>query len=140
MTEYRSTIRCCPRCTVPMTTSPAGSAEVDVCPDCSGVWVDWTDGELPVVARRMGPLPAARPGSPAGTDCSCPECQAALVEQPLSPGGPLVHRCGECGGAFLPLATVRAVASLGASADEPVPDETPALTRLLDALHRWFVG
>ena len=123
-----------------MNAQPAGGAEVDVCPDCSGVWVDWTDGELSVVTRRMGPLPTARPGSAAAGSRSCPDCKVLLVAQEARPGGPALYRCGECGGAFLPLATVRDVESIDGGGAAPVRDETPALTRLLDAVYRWFSG
>ena len=123
-----------------MNAQPVGEAEVDVCPDCSGVWVDWTDGELSVVTRRMGPLPAARPDAAARGSHSCPDCRVLLVAQEARPGGPALYRCGECGGAFLPLATLRDVESVGSGSAPAVPDETPALTRLLDAVYRWFSG
>jgi Zn-finger nucleic acid-binding protein len=123
-----------------MAARPVGDTEVDVCPDCSGAWVDWTDGELSVVSRRLGPLPAAHPDAPGTGSWSCPDCQVALVAQDSRPGGPPLHRCGECGGAFLPLATLRDVASVCDGAGPTAPDDTPALTRLLDTLYRWFVG
>jgi Zn-finger nucleic acid-binding protein len=140
MTEYRDGVRTCPQCAVPMGAQPAGDAEVDVCPDCSGVWVDWTDGELSVVTRRMGPLPAARPEAAARGSHSCPDCQVPLVAQEARPGGSALYRCGECGGAFLPLATLRDVEAVGGDSHAAVRDETPALTRMLDALFRWFTG
>ncbi len=140
MSEYRVGARRCPACAVPMEGRAAGQAELDVCPDCSGAWVDWTDGELSHVTRRMGPLPRPRPAEARAGTWSCPDCQTPLVSQEAHPGGLPLYRCGECGGAFLPLATLRDVAKASPTAEPTTPDETPTLTRLLDTLYRWFVG
>jgi Zn-finger nucleic acid-binding protein len=41
----------CPGCGDPMSVVPL--PEADVCPSCAGIWVDWFDGEIGAVARRV---------------------------------------------------------------------------------------
>jgi Zn-finger nucleic acid-binding protein len=83
----------------------AQEAEVDVCGSCRGLWIDWFDGDAWTVASDALPLSERAPVVlPQGA--SCPRC-----EGPLSPGrhantGPVVLRCAECFGTFVPRASL----------------------------------
>ena len=123
-----------------MSTALAGQAEVDVCPECSGVWLDWMDGEVSLVSRRIGPLPAAHPAHSAAAHWLCPCCKTELYDQAAAAGGPLVHRCGDCAGTFVPLGTLQELARAEPASAVTSPGQASTLARMLDTLHRWLFG
>ena len=42
---------CCPRCSTPMRSAERHGVEVDICPDCWGVWLD--RGEVDKIINRL---------------------------------------------------------------------------------------
>lgn len=113
---YRGGTARCPSCGEPMQTEPLSRAEVDVCPACGGMWVDWFDGDLEAIAieaergrvARGTPLPRAL-RQPVAT--RCPRCSQALSAELYRFGdarddelvsGVEVFRCADCAGAFVP--------------------------------------
>lgn len=93
-------------------------AEVDRCPSCGSIFLDYFDGEPGAVARAIERAGHAKPGlAPAGV--SCPACREPLAPLPYLANGPEVLRCGGCGGCFL------TPAQLGAVADFRVDRERP---------------
>ncbi|MBX3191659.1 MAG: zf-TFIIB domain-containing protein [Labilithrix sp.] len=80
-------------------------AEVDVCTSCGGVWVDWFDGEVRMVAAEVLAGEAARasrssggPGSALRNEAyatgACPRCTRQLVVERyvLPPDGAIASR------------------------------------------------
>jgi len=123
-----------------MSTALAGRAEVDVCPECSGVWLDWMDGEVSVVSRRIGHLAAAHPAPRAAAPWLCPSCKTELYAQAAAAGRAMVHRCGECAGTFVPLDTLQELAGSEPALADGSGGGTPMFTRMLETLHRWLFG
>ncbi len=137
---YREASARCPRCAVPMESRLLADCTVDVCADCKGLWVDWLDGELPHVATEVGPL-SVRPGLPTAevglVGAGCPRCLKGLVLESLLGTGPLIFRCGDCGGAFIPRSSLDA---LMASAWQPPPKEgaPSSFERTVQAILKWL--
>jgi Zn-finger nucleic acid-binding protein len=97
------------------------SAEVDVCDRCEGLWIDWFDGDIHVLASeaeaarvdRGTPLPsiATKQATEGGGTGACPRCMRPLVpelfrfadarDDELVNGVELL-RCSECAGSFVP--------------------------------------
>lgn len=120
---YRGAAARCPGCGETMHREATASAELDVCPACEGIWVDWFDGEVHTVAveaeaarvERGTPLPPplgpALHGDAARGSGACPRCARALTtelyrfldakDDELVTGVELL-RCAECAGAFVP--------------------------------------
>ena len=99
-------MRQCPCCQSQMQVFHAAGLELDVCPDCRGVWFD--GGELeavvpPPAVRRLFHGAQGRPGRCRGCGealhgvAVCPSCRRAAPT------------CPECGNAPLVVATVRGV-------------------------------
>lgn len=83
----------------------------------------------------MPPGPAgARLPEQSGSE-ACPRCKRPLdVERYLESNGEIL-RCGDCAGAFVPRASVRALVGLR---PEREPEEKDALSRLIYVLQRWL--
>jgi len=101
---YRDPPARCPACATPMEPRLLYDAQIDVCPACKSLWVDWYDGDLRDVAAQAAPLSAPPPGQggaggPAG---GCPRCRSLLTREPLPATPAHVLRCGDCGGALVP--------------------------------------
>jgi len=100
---YRDPPARCPACATPMEPRLLYDAQIDVCPACKALWVDWYDGDLRDVAVQAAPLSdPVRPGvatTPAG---GCPRCQSRLARERLRDTAASVFRCGDCGGALVP--------------------------------------
>ncbi len=98
--SYRDKLLRCPTCSTPMRSQASELAVVDVCPDCSGLWIDWFDGEIASVASSVGDLPPTPAATKRGG--ACPLCALALVATPYGDDAVVVLRCGGCAGAFVP--------------------------------------
>ena len=117
----------CPGCGTLMTARLAGHAEIDVCPQCLGIWVDWFDGELAKVAHDAAPLEIGSPS--VGGNSICPRCTRKLHMEVLHKT--YLQRCGECAGTFVP----RVAFDELLTHPEPEPKREPtALDRLLAAI------
>jgi Zn-finger nucleic acid-binding protein len=104
-------------------------ALIDVCPDCKGLWIDWYDGDLASVASDAAPLSVPH-APPVGSDelrAGCPRCQCALRAEMFldEDKGPSIHRCAECGGAFVPRSSFDAIVLL---AHRPDPETEATLS------------
>jgi len=74
---------------------------VDVCTECRGLWIDWFDGDTLTVAQMSAPLSMRAP-TPMRADARCPRCTRPLEARNHEAIGPVVHRCIECAGTFVP--------------------------------------
>jgi Zn-finger nucleic acid-binding protein len=134
----------CPACAATMELRPAGDATIDVCPKCRGLWLDWFDGDTLAVAEMAMPL-SRRASAPVPPRLSCPRCSQALEQQVHDSNGPIVWRCPECAGSFLPRSTVEALLIWAAAHVSHPPGAAPApspeasvLSKLRGALRALF--
>lgn len=133
-TGYRQAHRTCPNCAVPLDEQLHDGVHVDVCPDCSGVWIDWMDGDLEGVTSKLE-LPRAQLQRGEGTG-ACPVCASELDEDAFD--GVTIRRCGSCAGAWISRRSLAAFQQR--IADDTVnPTEDPLLTRVLDAIGRFIL-
>jgi len=102
----------------------AGDATIDVCPTCRGLWLDWFDGDTLALAELAMPL-SRRATAPVPAKVVCPRCSHPLEERAHDTSGPIVWRCLECAGSFLPRATVEALLIWSASNAPELPDDAP---------------
>ena len=126
---YREAQLWCPACREPMDERPYKAANVDVCTGCHGAWIEWFDGEIPVIAASIPP-----PSRPSNTDSAvtreCPACRCGLTFETL--GGASIGRCGECAGAFLTRDAIDVIAAFAKHMPPPRADESPGwLERIL---------
>ncbi len=132
--SYRETSLTCPGCREALAETYVGDALIDVCGACGGIWVDWFDGDLVVMVRGAPDVPEARLPEQRGSE-ACPRCKRPLeVERYLESNGEVL-RCGDCAGAFVPRASVRALVGL---VPEREPEEKDALRKLILVLRRWL--
>ena len=109
---YRGSVAPCPECDRPMREERTPSAEIDVCDECGGVWLDWFDGEPHAVAAEVEERRRGTPIPPMTARVRrCPRCTRTLDADVLPwldaregelDAGVEVFRCGECAGIFLP--------------------------------------
>lgn len=136
---YRNTSLTCPRCGGELLAKETGEgAIIDACKECQGMWVDWLDGELADMADEVSPAAGEEPrargdaAAAAGTG-DCPRCNKPLFEEHYLGDGPLILRCGECSGAFVPRASAAALADHRVPEAEAVASEEAGfLRRLMD--------
>ena len=85
--------------------------KVELCGQCGGVWIEWFDGPVQQVSRKLGAIafPLAAQRGRAEDDFSCPECRSPLVRESRSEASWL-YRCGVCAGAFVPREALDGVA------------------------------
>ena len=124
---------CCVKCTSILDKSMVGDVEVDLCPKCGGLWLDY--GEVAKLAvlpeNEVEPLKALLKGAagpppvPTDTKIPCPACPGQLKEVVL--GNIHVDYCTKCKGLFLDkgelegaIAAVRPKARAAASASKVV--------------------
>jgi len=98
---------CCVKCTSILDKSMVGDVEVDLCPKCGGLWLDY--GEVAKLAvlpdAEVKPLKAllqraaGPPPVPTDTKIPCPACPGQLKEVVL--GNIHVDYCTKCKGLFL---------------------------------------
>src|SRR5579883_1993239 len=100
---YRGVVARCPACASPMEVRAAGDAEIDVCPTCRGMWLDWFDGDTVSLVELAMPL-SRRPSAPMLAEPRCPRCERNLASDAHATSDTSVWRCGECAGTFLPRA------------------------------------
>ena len=95
--------RCyCPKCRKPMHPLSLEGVEVDLCPDCLGMWFD--SGELSRAAGLVFNTDAqgAALARASRTVFRCPLCAMPLYSRELDPGSAiLVEQCVKCSGLFL---------------------------------------
>jgi Zn-finger nucleic acid-binding protein len=95
----------CVKCTSVLDKATVGGIEVDLCPDCGGLWLD--AGEIERLGgadnNQVSGLRAALAGSAAAersdTPTACPACPGGLVEVKL--GTIQIEYCKRCRGVFL---------------------------------------
>lgn len=126
---YRDKVPSCPRCATPMRSQQSALAVVDICPDCSGLWIDWFDGEIAAVAGSLGGLPAGHAATSTGSG-ACPLCAVALVSAPYGDEAVVIERCGECAGAFIPRDAFEQLVREGPPSD-PDEDEAGVIARIV---------
>ena len=141
MTSYRREPLRCPQCGSVMQERETAHAVVDVCGQCSGIWVDWFDGEMVQVAKETGTLPSALPHTVDGGSGQCPSCRAPLAVMRYldEERGARVLRCGDCAGAFVPRSSLSDLLSMS-PADVAQPDDDPGLLERLTARLRSLFG
>lgn len=160
---YRGVAIRCPGCGDPMVQEQVGDAEVDLCPACGGIWLDWFDGETSALAVGVLEKEKHRPSAPARSPApsnepratgACPRCTRQLASQRyvatfVQDGKRHEHatsadllRCEECVGVFVSRSsaeTIVAVANADGPRSLPPSDVKPALwDRLLAVLSRIF--
>jgi Zn-finger nucleic acid-binding protein len=141
--SYRAGLLRCPACGEGLEPVAHGDETVDVCPACAGVWVDWFDGAIHDVARAVGSHRPRGVSSPAPHH-TCPRCTVTLVhELAVAVAGsgleqPWVERCGDCGGAFVPKASVGLFATTAAPEAPELAPEAGLWARLATALRDLF--
>ncbi|HEY3448636.1 MAG TPA: zf-TFIIB domain-containing protein [Myxococcales bacterium] len=82
----------CPGCKAEMTESTSGGLSVDVCPSCSGLWLDRDEFE-----KLGGELPKG--GVCYGGDRRCPRCDAPMEIRPSKVAE--LDLCPHCKGMYL---------------------------------------
>jgi len=92
-----------------MDAHPVGREMVDVCAQCGGVWVDWFDGELFALCKKLASTVAWRAEVEGGAARQmCPRCLVELKSELWN--GHAVMRCVECSGAWLAREVAYAIA------------------------------
>ncbi|MBU2502311.1 zf-TFIIB domain-containing protein [bacterium] len=118
----------CPACRVPMYAVEFKQVEVDLCPDCGGVWFD--RGELSLLLGVERPLET----EPAATDEDarpCPLCDKTMDKLNIGPSlRVLVDRCPDCGMWF----DRREVEDLGRDLRDNEVGIDPALAEFLNGV------
>ncbi len=93
----------CPRCHgKPLERCHYHQVEVDVCPQCAGLWCRASHAN-PQVSEVLGPQPRAEtfPGEIEKTSLPCPECGSSLEALKIAGVRRLeVDRCVDCGGVW----------------------------------------
>ena len=117
--------RVCPQCQVPLAVERVEDLELDRCARCDGIFFD--PGEATAV---LGPAadpevwgrdPRVQPPYPGAPLCPSGHGPMWLLPTGDSPTAPSVHACGQCRGAWIDAATLRALR------DGPPPAESGAL-------------
>lgn len=123
----------CPACHEAMEERSLATSEasVDTCHRCGGVWFDWEDGDMTVLAREVPPagareMPRSGPGA-------CPRCNRALVVEVFQ-GAAEVLRCGDCGGAFVPYPSIGKIAASTPADEREAPETKGFWARIVAAL------
>ncbi len=146
MTDYRGMPAKCPACGAVMDERGAADVMIDVCPTCRGLWIDWFDGDTVDVAMKAAPLSMRAPVALDPSKTFCPRDQQPLnfsnhaagehATGPLTGQGPVILRCGECGGSFVPRTVFDELLELANPPAETAPNSP--LGKLLAALKRIF--
>lgn len=121
-----STISCV-KCNTELEKSLVHDVEVDVCPQCGGIWLDrgeiaalsaFRDSELDELRAMHGTSAPSRPAKKPSKPLRCPACPGTLEERDI--GAVRVDFCARCQGFHLDRGeldhAVQAARSRGASA------------------------
>jgi Zn-finger nucleic acid-binding protein len=98
----------CPRCNEILDRLSVASVEIDLCPGCSGIWLD--KGELALLRERAGFRDLRElkqhcagqrvvPPSSRNVQLACPSCAGTLSA--VGMGRVLVDACDQCEGIWL---------------------------------------
>lgn len=91
----------CPKDRVEMEKVEMLGVELDVCPLCSGCWLDDTELQRFTRSRGSGAL-KVRILNPTGTDSRCPRCETILQEGEHEYVSTLrIDQCPNCSGIWL---------------------------------------
>lgn len=97
---------------------------IDLCPECSGVFLDFFDGDPSILARTLRSHlndDSLAPGFRHFSDkIACPDCEATLNSSLYGGNGPSLFRCPTCAGVFL---TKRQFRELAAYEETAYSDE-----------------
>ncbi len=138
--SYRDVPAMCPGCGTVMDVVTVGAESLDVCGQCSGIFVDWFDGEIQALLEGY----EASSGGPARTQLGsqtlgpCPKCRVPMTEDVHARSGANIFRCTACGGAFVPLKARAPIVFAG-----PDPDtvtEPTAWDRLVTFIGSMFAS
>ncbi len=113
---YRESRLICPGCKAGLDAQEILGSAVDRCAECGGLWVDWFDGDLPGIVRGVREAGQTNRASEDGREeknasgrakrssilPSCPRCSRPLNQEHFHQAGPIIFRCGECLGAYVP--------------------------------------
>ena len=118
---------------VPVDAGAGAHAEIDRCPACGGVFLEFFDGEPAALSRGLAGAAPPASGRPTG-DAVCPDCEETMVLRPYLDEGPVIPRCEGCLAVFLTPALREEMAAWRAAPD--APEEASWVTRLLGWLDR----
>lgn len=108
--------------------SAAGST-VDCCAGCGAIWLDWFDGDVVSVLKKVHADPPSHvPGDSASG--ACPQCNTGLLVESFHHSGPHIGRCPACYGVFVPGGAVRQIAD---ASEEPERSGWTRMTQWLQA-------
>lgn len=137
-----------------MSVLPLTEADIDVCPSCAGIWIDWFDGEIGAVARDVrratAQAPVSGPASSMRNEVvatgGCPRCQGVqlvveryvLKHQPGGVGakpdaqetGAELLRCEHCAGSFVSATSADVLARLPPEESAPPSEASKVLEPL----------
>src|SRR2546421_10592268 len=112
----------CPKCRAYMFTRRRKGVEIDLCSQCSGIWLD--DGELATLAETKRDVPGeGQRRTP--TPYACPRCGQILQEQLYTRGSELlVDVCPGCEGVYLDQGELEQVRGLTGHVEAAFPPAT----------------
>ncbi len=142
--SYRERRRACPACATPMDEVPARSdpadpgvgAQIDRCPRCAGLFLEFFDGEPSAISRGLRGRAdvAPGPGSEPVSGLRCPDCESTMTRRRYLDDGPELSRCESCLAVFLTPGEVEELARLTLAPEE---QREPSW---LDRLLAWLPG
>jgi hypothetical protein len=120
---------------VPIEAAAGEHVEVDRCPSCAGIFLEFFDGEPSALSRglRAATTPSGRPS--VSGPLRCPDCIQPMVRRAYLGHGPELARCEGCLAIFLTPAEASELARLELPPEPPQP-EPSWLERLLGWLPR----
>jgi len=98
----------CVKCTSVLDRTTIGGVEVDICPQCGGIWLDRGEleklgakdnSELDTLRSALGVDETKAPPIPSDHTSPCPVCEGSLHEHQL--GNIQVDICDSCRGIWL---------------------------------------
>jgi FtsH-binding integral membrane protein len=112
----------CPKCKGYMFTRKRNGVEIDLCSQCSGIWLD--EGELATLAETKRDVPQeGQKKTP--TRFKCPRCGQVLDEMLYTQGQDLlVDVCSSCSGVYLDQGELEQVRGLSGHVDAAFPQTT----------------
>ncbi len=130
----------CPACGADMRTAVIGGVEIDICPQCSGIWFD--EGELGKLADMdvkafegvsevlKPPEEAPKGQVPGISERLCPRCGVRLFSHRYGGNSDIIiDSCDNCGGVFLDGGEFMKILRYLEEAKKPLTPEEMALVR-----------